>query len=66
MSLAGGVFSALSGVLSNAFLILLTAVFILLEAADLPKKLRLALKKPGKIAIHHREIQPERQALFGH
>ena len=48
MSLAGGVFSALSGVLSNAFLILLTAVFILLEAADLPKKLRLALKNPER------------------
>ena len=46
MSLAGGIFSALSSVLTNAFLILLTVVFILLEAADFPKKLRARIKKP--------------------
>src|SRR3972149_963936 len=40
MSLAGSIFSALSSVLTNAFLILLTVVFILLEVADFPKKLR--------------------------
>ena len=48
MSLAGGVFSALSSVLTNAFLILLTVVFILLEAADLPKKLQMVLKNPER------------------
>ena len=48
MSLAGGIFSALSSVLTNAFLILLTVVFILLEAADLPKKLRVVLKNPER------------------
>jgi len=48
MSLAGGMFSALSGVLTNAFLILLTVVFILLEAADLPKKLGVVLKNPER------------------
>ena len=48
MSLAGGIFSALSSVLTNAFLILLTVVFILLEAADLPKKLRMVLKNPER------------------
>jgi len=48
MSLAGGIFSALSSVLTNAFLILLTVVFILLEAADFPKKLRLVLKNPER------------------
>jgi AI-2 transport protein TqsA len=48
MSLAGGIFSALSSVLTNAFLILLTVVFILLEAADLPKKLRIVLKNPER------------------
>ena len=53
MSLAGGVFSALSSVLTNAFLILLTVVFILLEAADLPKKLQIVIKKPGKVAVYH-------------
>ncbi len=48
MSLAGGIFSALSSVLANAFLILLTVVFILLEAADLPKKLQVVLKNPER------------------
>ena len=48
MSLAGGIFSALSSVLTNAFMILLTVVFILLEAADFPKKLRLVLKNPER------------------
>jgi AI-2 transport protein TqsA len=48
MNLAGGIFTALSSVLTNAFLILLTVVFILLEAADLPKKLRIVLKNPER------------------
>ena len=48
MSLAGGIFAALSSVLTNAFLILLTVVFILLEVADFPKKLRLVLKNPER------------------
>jgi AI-2 transport protein TqsA len=48
MNLAGGIFSALSSVLTNGFLILLTVVFILLEAADLPKKLRSVLKNPER------------------
>ena len=46
MRLAGNLLSALSNVLADAFLILLTVVFILLEAADFPKKLKAALKKP--------------------
>jgi len=46
MRLAGNLLSALSSILANAFLILLTVVFILLEAADFPKKLKAALKKP--------------------
>jgi predicted PurR-regulated permease PerM len=48
MLLAGTLLSGLSSVLTNAFLILLTVVFILLEAADLPKKLRAALRNPAK------------------
>jgi AI-2 transport protein TqsA len=48
MSLAGGIFSALSSVLTNGFLILLTVVFMLLEAADFPKKLRAVLKNPER------------------
>ena len=46
MRLAGTLLSAMSSVLTNAFLILLTIVFILLEAADFPKKLGAAMKKP--------------------
>ena len=46
MSLAGGIFSALGSVLTNAFMILFTVVFILLEVADFPKKLWLVLKDP--------------------
>jgi AI-2 transport protein TqsA len=48
MSLAGGILSALSSILTNALLILLTVVFILLEAADFPKKLRAVLKNPER------------------
>jgi AI-2 transport protein TqsA len=48
MGLAGGILSALSSVLTNGFLILLTVVFILLEAADLPKKLRIVFKNPER------------------
>jgi predicted PurR-regulated permease PerM len=48
MSLAGDILSTLSSVLTNAFLILLTVVFILLEAADFPKKLRVVLKNPER------------------
>jgi AI-2 transport protein TqsA len=48
MNLAGSIFSALSSVLTNGFLILLTVVFILLEAADLPTKLRVVLASPER------------------
>jgi AI-2 transport protein TqsA len=48
MSLAGDILSTLSSLLTNGFLILLTVVFILLEAADLPKKLRIVLKNPER------------------
>jgi len=48
MVLAGGIFAALSSVLAHAFLILLTVVFILLEMADFPKKLRIVLKNPER------------------
>jgi len=48
MKLAGDILSTLSGILTNTFLILLTVMFILLEAADLPNKLRLILKDPAR------------------
>ena len=46
MRLAANLLSAVSNVLANAFLILRSVVFYLLEAGDLPKKLKTALKKP--------------------
>lgn len=48
MVLAGGIFAALSSVFAHAFLILLTVVFILLEVADLPKKLKVVLNQPER------------------
>jgi AI-2 transport protein TqsA len=48
MGLAGSIFSALGSILTDAFLILLTVVFILLEVADLPKKVRAVLKNPER------------------
>jgi AI-2 transport protein TqsA len=48
MILAGGIFAGLSSAFANAFLILLTVVFILLEMADFPRKLRLVLKNPER------------------
>ncbi|GAB0148196.1 AI-2E family transporter [Marichromatium gracile] len=46
LGFAGELISGLSGALTNTFLILLTVVFILLEATNLPAKLTLALKTP--------------------
>ena len=48
MNLAGDILSTLGSVLTNGFLILLTVVFILLEASDLPKKLGIVLKNPER------------------
>jgi predicted PurR-regulated permease PerM len=48
MNLAGDILSTLGSALTNGFLILLTVVFILLEAADFPKKLEVVLKSPER------------------
>jgi AI-2 transport protein TqsA len=48
MNLAGDILSTLGSILTNGFLILLTVVFILLEASDLPKKLGVVLKNPER------------------
>lgn len=48
MQMAAKTLAGLSGVLTNAFLILLTVIFILLEAAGFPKKIRAGLKAPEK------------------
>ena len=46
MKVVGNTLTGLSGLLSNVFLILLTVVFIMLEASGFPQKLRTALKTP--------------------
>lgn len=46
MGIAGDLISGIGGALTNALLILLTVIFILLEATGLPAKLRAALKTP--------------------
>ena len=42
MKMVANVFSSLSDILANLFLIILTVVFILLEAASFPRKMKLA------------------------
>ncbi|MEM7252410.1 MAG: AI-2E family transporter [Pseudomonadota bacterium] len=46
LQLAGDIFNGFGGVLTNAFLIFLTAVFILFEASSFPVKLRAILADP--------------------
>lgn len=46
MKLAGGILTGFTGILTNAFLILLTVIFILLEASSFPRKLRRVLDEP--------------------
>ena len=48
MHLAGQMISGVGGLLANAFLILLTVIFLLLEAAHMPAKLQAALSAPEK------------------
>jgi AI-2 transport protein TqsA len=46
MRLTAQIFTGLSGALTNGFLILLTVVFMMLEASGIPRKLQLALDNP--------------------
>ncbi len=48
MKMAANTLAGLSGLLTNAFMILLTVIFILLEASGLPQKLRTALGGPDE------------------
>ncbi len=48
MQMVAKTLTSLSGVLANTFLILLTVIFILMEASELPAKLRAAVKDPEK------------------
>jgi len=62
INMLGGVLKNLAGVLSNFFLILLTMIFMLFEAASLPIKVRAAVA-PGKFDIEnmrHAVVQVQR------
>jgi len=48
LELAGNTLSRLGGVLSNSFLIILTVIFILAEAASFPRKLNDVLANPER------------------
>ncbi len=48
MQMAGRVLTGLTGALTNAFLIFLTVMFILLEVSGMPDKFRAAFKNPEK------------------
>lgn len=50
--MAGTTLARLGGVLSNSFLIVLTVIFILAEAASFPRKLSDILKDPAKDLPH--------------
>lgn len=52
LELAGSTIARLGGVLSNSFLIILTVIFILAEAASFPTKLNRVLKNPGENLPH--------------
>ncbi len=55
INLLGGVLKNLAGVLSNFFLILLTMIFMLFEAASIPIKVQAAVR-PG--TVRYREHAP--------
>ncbi len=48
MQMAAKALNGLGGVLTNTFLILLTVIFILMEASGFPNKIRAGLKAPEK------------------
>jgi predicted PurR-regulated permease PerM len=52
MRMAASTLTGLSGMLTNIFLIMLTVIFILLEASGFPKKLQTALRDPEESLGH--------------
>ncbi|HEX9757192.1 MAG TPA: AI-2E family transporter [Nitrospiria bacterium] len=63
MDLIGGLLSGLGGMLSNSVLILLTVIFILLEAAGFPTKLRSALG-PKATFVHFDKFSQKIQSYL--
>ena len=56
MKMAANTLAGLSGLLTNVFMILLTVIFILLEASGFPQKLRIALGDPEESMGRFRSV----------
>jgi predicted PurR-regulated permease PerM len=56
MKMAANTLAGLSGLLTNVFMILLTVIFILLEASGFPQKLRTALGDPEESMGQFRSV----------
>lgn len=56
MRFAASLLSSIGGLITNAFVILLTVVFMLLEASSFPVKLRAVLADPGSSLVHFSSI----------
>jgi AI-2 transport protein TqsA len=56
MKMVAKIFSGLGGVLTNAFLILFSVIFILLEASDFPGKLKRALGDKTNALEHYQSF----------
>jgi predicted PurR-regulated permease PerM len=56
MRFAASLLSSIGGLITNAFVILLTVVFMLLEASSFPVKLRAILLDPGSSLVHFSTI----------
>jgi predicted PurR-regulated permease PerM len=56
MKMAANTLAGLSGLLTNVFMILLTVIFILLEASGFPQKLRTALSDPEESMGQFRSV----------
>jgi predicted PurR-regulated permease PerM len=56
MQMVGNMLTSMTGALANLFMILLTVVFILLEASGLPAKIRKAIGDPGASLGPYREF----------
>jgi len=65
MRIAGDLIKGMSSVLANALLILLTVIFILLEATTLPAKLQAALKRPDESIERLRDVMDSVNRYMG-
>jgi predicted PurR-regulated permease PerM len=63
MKLVALILSGLGGVLKNAFLIVITVIFILLEASSFPAKLRTTLNDPNKLDYFDKFVHSVRRYM---